>query len=889
MRAFRVLVFVTFSLVACRIAYCEQAAVLFDNMEAPGLYMPYHPELGAVVSLDTEDFKEGRGCLRFDIKSPQTGKYYWPTWIRDLDPDTNDWTGYKALRYWVKVVSEDPKVTSKVMFIWVTSGSNLSQQLVKHRVPVGEWVQLTDDMTNYDRGRVENISLYLVPEGSHDDDYTWWVDGLELVPIEGTPPNFDQLSVEAINRPRQEPLYQVVAQDGLALVLDNTGRVVQLRSPKGPMSPDGDEVSTLSGLMIRDWRTDKQPRPVEGSIVRHDWGLRQSQAFEDGLLVTAFYKPQGDRIQCNVTVKDTGDDDRPLTLYFVLPVDATGWTWWNDIRTPRPITGTGELFYQPMKPKKPRWSAYPFCCISGDTEALGLATPLDMPRLQRMVYNPRFQCLYIAYDFCLSPAAVKQHQTAEFAFRIFRSDPEWGLRSTVQKYYDYFPDYFVKRIPRDGGWVCWGNLEGNQHIPDLGLLYHWGLRPPAAKFDNEHGYFAFNYIEWTNMHTSMEGYEQAGPKEIMERLRYIADPDRGEPLPRYAYSLFFSEELYGTDYQGWMPEMAKVLLRSLVLDRSGNLYGQARPRDSDYLMASYIPCNADPDIPGGLGEFHLNTTWPLIDTFFADGEARYDGFAWDNFQSRGDHFNYRREHFAYTDEPLWFDPDTLEPFIIKDMSTYELEQEIAARLRSQSRYLIANLGGMSTVPAMLPLVDIFGYEGGIRGTETYARTMGHHKPVCSLPTRAEHYQDPFVRDHLLYGCWPGGYYNTANSDYVALMETYVPILERLSAAGWEPVTLAWTDDEQVQIERFGGTRLREGYGGQGGKELFFSFKNHSKEDKSVRVTVDKSLLDPQDGPYAATELVSGEACRDVTSNGKVAFAVDIPGGTVVAVAVEAAD
>jgi hypothetical protein len=183
------------------------------------------------------------------------------------------------------------------------------------------------------------------------------------------------------------------------------------------------------------------------------------------------------------------------------------------------------------------------------------------------------------------------------------------------------------------------------------------------------------------------------------------------------------------------------------------------------------------------------------------------------------------------------------------MATYELQKRVVATLRAQGRYLIANQGVISPVPSTLALLDIFGYEWNIQNTFPYARTMAHHKPVCSLPMGAEHYRDPYVREHLLYGCWPGGYYTVTDPEYVALMKRYVPILRRLSAAGWEPVTLAWTDDPQVQIERFGG---------EGGREALFTLKNHSAGEKAVRLRFDPKL--GVDGEW--TELVSGEGVGD---------------------------
>ena len=107
------------SVMSAAAALAQAPVRLLDNMEDPSLYIPAQPELGhkwtGSVTLDTTDPREGAGCLRFDIQSARSGRESYPQFGRSLDPATNDWTGYRTLRYWVKVVSADPKVTHKAM------------------------------------------------------------------------------------------------------------------------------------------------------------------------------------------------------------------------------------------------------------------------------------------------------------------------------------------------------------------------------------------------------------------------------------------------------------------------------------------------------------------------------------------------------------------------------------------------------------------------------------------------------------------------------------------------------------------------------------------------------------------------------------------------------
>ena len=57
---------------------------------------------------------------------------------------------------------------------------------------------------------------------------------------------------------------------------------------------------------------------------------------------------------------------------------------------------------------------------------------------------------------------------------------------------------------------------------------------------------------------------------------------------------------------------------------------------------------------------------------------------------------------------------------------------------------------------------------------------------------------------------------------------YVPFIIEVAEAGWQPVTLARTDDDQVWIERFGD-----------GGTLYFTVFNSGSARKTVTVTLDE--------------------------------------------------
>ena len=72
-----------------------------------------------------------------------------------------------------------------------------------------------------------------------------------------------------------------------------------------------------------------------------------------------------------------------------------------------------------------------------------------------------------------------------------------------------------------------------------------------------------------------------------------------------------------------------------------------------------------------------------------------------------------------------------------------------------------------------------------------------------------HKEGAWVKWHLQYGFFTGGYANYQTMLNRPAMAKYVPIIKQLQAAGWEPMPDAWSSDPKVTLERFG--RKPNGY------------------------------------------------------------------------------
>jgi hypothetical protein len=115
---------------------------------------------------------------------------------------------------------------------------------------------------------------------------------------------------------------------------------------------------------------------------------------------------------------------------------------------------------------------------------------------------------------------------------------------------------------------------------------------------------------------------------------------------------------------------------------------------------------------------------------------------------------------------------------------------------------------------------------------------------------------------LCYGVWPGffdeeaaskdPYWGSAKKWYERdrpLFRKYIPLLRRLTAAGWQPLTHASCGNSNILVERFGP---------EPGGAVFLTLLNDTADTQSGTVTADPHALGLKQ-PVSARKLVSGNA------------------------------
>jgi hypothetical protein len=574
------------------------------------------------------------------------------------------------------------------------------------------------------------------------------------------------------------------------------------------------------------------------------------QATGLGLELAATFTEQPDAIFCEGILRDTSGSDRAVVLSFALPLDATNWQWWDNLRVARRVDPKTATFYAATIRYGTRGehSLYPFCALNTDDAGIALGIPLDLPVIHRFVYDAAQKQLRVEWDLGLSPdggtrdkghgTGQRQTSTAIFRFAIYALDePKWGMRAAADKFYRLFPESFRVRVKRFGIWMPFTDIAQITDFEDFGFAYHEGAQNPD--FNRRHGIYNFRYEEpWSAW--------------------FFLPPDAPTDMTL--------EQLFAYPQKREQhPNLAEIIKACGIQDEQGRFSMRTEKTDPVHWAGGQtlynFLVNADPDIGRGEGRETRDgvTKAAVMDktlqTVLTD--ARLDGIYFDGFgEWVMPNENYRRDHWRVADFPLTFSWRTKRPTQLAAFGIYEYLAYAAEQLHAAGKLVMANGFGYG-FPFHAHWVDVGGNE--IRWTRQrddfaffdYRRVLAYRKPF--LPLNNEFFDREFTgeiaeeyfRWALFYGFLPscfapgagafGNYWNTPefhNRDR-HLFRRYVPLIVRLCEAGWEPVTHAWSDNERVLVERFG--RWSDG-------NLHFTIHNASDQLQNAIIAIDAAKL-----------------------------------------------
>lgn len=294
--------------------------------------------------------------------------------------------------------------------------------------------------------------------------------------------------------------------------------------------------------------------------------------------------------------------DRAVSAYFIIPFDAIGGTWHDDIRCSRRIE-TGRIYRC-----DDRWygagrdgydDRYPLGCVENkDGVGLCIATDLSEPRVFRIEYDADKRELRIRYDIGLSPDAGRWANQGSFTAYLFTYDGRDGFRGAADKYQRIFDWAFTKRAKQEGMWIPFVTPES---IPggseDFHIKYVESLS--NISWEQANGMYSMKYVEpWIHHQCDM-------PEAVVRGVSGPVDPSISIKLSKdlpLAKDSIVSQEV---------PNRFAGYTGSYITDNWGEPQGYffRQPGRKENMMI----VNPNPDIPAAEG------------ALFSSG-----GFDWDN-------------------------------------------------------------------------------------------------------------------------------------------------------------------------------------------------------------------------------------------------------------------
>jgi hypothetical protein len=577
-----------------------------------------------------------------------------------------------------------------------------------------------------------------------------------------------------------------------------------------------------------------------------------------GLALDARITARSDHIRFDCEALDKTGRDRAITVGFAVPLPEGDSTWWHSIRSSDKITaGRTYCDAAPIEAGATgQISKYPFACVTLGRDSLNLAIPMDEPCVYRTGVNGSLGWYTIAFDLGFCPEMGVSRQ--KFSFLIYRGDGPGGMRAAADKYYRIFPEYFVKRVEREGNWMAFKPVSSVPHWEDFGFAYHEGDNDIA--WDAEHGVYSFRYTEpmsyWMPLVKEVPRTPEKAFEIIDANLRQTADAGKREWAS--ATKLCLADDDYG------------------------------KPRvfffDAPWCDGAMFVLNCNPAIPkGDLPATKASMSWnpEIAQRLYGDKtKPQLAGEYLDSVEMGSEYVNCRREHFRHAVRPLSFSRRTNKPVILQILSTYEFASSMADDVHRRGKLMMAN-----TIPTrygfMAHLFDVMGIETNWFVDGKYAplpddvmdlrRTLCYQKPFCFLMnTDYEKFDHAMVEKYfqrcLFWGMFPGFFSPDAATRLYFdqpkfferdrdLFKKFIPVIKRIAAAGWAPLTLASTSDANVEIERFGP--------GKDGS-LFFTVRNGHSESVRTELRLDAELGSLKSAiKLPAGELLSVNASRQV--------------------------
>jgi hypothetical protein len=636
-------------------------------------------------------------------------------------------------------------------------------------------------------------------------------------------------------------------------------------------SPDG----AVAGLGSPAGKVSRRGGTVRLEACLPEAGLELAAAFRGG----KFIDVRGE-------VRDLTGIERALKVTFTLPVKLSGWRWENTAFSARKIR-RGSSY--PLLPDDVMWldrrgegflnedhapytiplNKLPFSAVCRGKAGLALAYPLHEPRVFMIrVTDAGYS---ISFSLGLSPETQKFPSRASFRFAIYTVDPEWGIRSAAERYYQFFPELVAGCAKRHGNFGFFFPDKFKDRPEDFGWAYmendfQWKNGEMSEEQEAAAKRLGTDVVHWRNpwvFHTPLDlapGPETTS-EECLKLLQDWAQSSRGS---------------HGQNCGTPLAEAARAALNSHLIDEQGRFMRGVHEKGAKPYWV--FPMNMDPELPKP-NRYTIATEWQYryLDLWKKPGFRGPRGFAWDatdDFDSFR-RLNFRREHFRTVSAPLTFDPRTGRLCQVKGFGDWEFASRFTPRVRAAGGFIMANTTIEQSMMFLGAHIDVFIRERALADNNeerlSVMRMLAGRKPVSFIghwQPRDEAGLREATDKALLFGIAPGADGPAKESEAVerAVLRTRMPVLAKMAAAGWQPVTCA--EAKGLCIERFGAVP----------GSLFFAVGNRGGRKVAARVALDLRALGlgGQAASLQVSEILQGREVRIARSAGRLL--VNVPVG-----------
>lgn len=530
----------------------------------------------------------------------------------------------------------------------------------------------------------------------------------------------------------------------------------------------------------------------------------------DGITLSRVTNAQNGLLKASLQAN--GNRTRAVSLYYVERFTASRPRWWKTLREAETLADTegANAVSAGNAGATGTQTKYPFGCVTGTNRGRALAIPPDLgPRIARIGYHPQSGLFYIAFDLALMPS----RGPAPVALARYAVSPEWGMRDAARAYYSLFPAYYARRTKAEGIWMPFTDPANIANVGDFSIAWHEGDNSVAS--DDKLGILSFRYAEPMSYWMVMPLEEKRDYPTALARLKRLASGEiKAKNAPEEAYH----------------QALATLSSGSKAPDGKFNVEFQNAP----WANGAVWTLNPNPRMPGEWNKARVNYDLADADRRYGSGtKGVLDGEYLDSMEGWANVLDYGAESLRRSVAPPTFASESFLPVLPTWFSVWEYADWLRADLRRRGKLLMGNSTPWNLY-AFMPLLDVAGTETNWLGSDgsfqpendafmSWRRALSGQKPYLLLmnldfnkfPTA---YVEKYFQRCLFYAIFPSFFsVDAASNPYWdnpkwynrdrPFFKKYLPIIKTLSAAGWEPITYAHSDNASVYLERYGSDYL----------------------------------------------------------------------------------